>query len=195
MHSTNYYDHNADDFFTNTCDVEMTQLYEKFEPYLHENAKLLDAGCGSGRDTKHFLSQGYDVIAIDASDEMVKRATEFTGVDVKKLFFEEIDYINHFDGVWTCASLLHVSKQNIPTVFTKFIDALKVNGVWYMSFKYGVDEREKDGRLFNDYIETTLNELLIGYIQLEILEIWLTDDRRPDRDDKWINVIVKKIAD
>lgn len=194
MESTNYYNENADDFFTNTCDVDMSGLYEKFEALLPANAKLLDAGCGSGRDTKHFLSKGYQVNAMDASDEMVKRACAFTGIDVKKAYFEEIEEKDAYDGIWSCASLLHVPKQSIPTIFEKFIAALKPERIWYMSFKYGEDERTKDGRLFNDYTESSLNVLLDEHPQLKLIEMWLTDDRRPDRDDKWLNVIVRKVA-
>jgi len=190
--SIEYYNRNADDFFDNTCDVDMLELYKRFEHYLPKSSRILDAGCGSGRDTKYFLAQGYVVEAIDASEEMVKRARDFTGCDIKQQFFQEIKFENELDGIWSCASLLHVPKQDIPKVFKKFITALKQNGCWYMSFKYGEYERTKEGRLFNDYTEDTLQALIAKYEELHILELWLTEDRRPERDDKWINVLVKK---
>lgn len=192
MNSTDYYNQNADEFFNTTCDVDLSEIYSKFEKYLPKKATILDAGCGSGRDSKYFLSLGHNVTAMDASEEMVLRARGLTGLAVKKMFFQDISDTNIYDGIWSCASLLHVPKADIDEVFKKFIDALKDKGVWYMSFKYGASEREKDNRLFNDYTEETITELISKYDQLSILELWLTDDRRPDRNDKWLNVIVKK---
>ncbi len=194
MDSTEYYNTNTQEFFDNTFDVDMTLIYSRFEKYLQKEAKILDAGCGSGRDTKYFLSQGYTVLAIDASKEMVKCASAFTEVHIEQQLFQDITYQNEFDGIWSCASLLHVPRKDIPIVFNKFIKALKTDAIWYMSFKYGENERTKDNRFFNDYTEKSLSELLSQYKQLEMMELWLTDDKRPDRDDKWINILVKKVA-
>ncbi len=194
MDTVQFYDSNAKDFFESTYAVDMLDVYKKFETYLSPHSKILDAGCGSGRDTKHFLDQGHDVLAIDASREMVKLARKLTKIDVKHMTFQELNYVEEFDAIWSCASLLHIKKSDIPLVFSKFIQALTFHGVWYMSFKVGNTEREKDGRLFNDYTEESLRIMLESYSTLNICEIWLTEDRREDRDDKWINAIVKKIV-
>lgn len=193
MKSEEYYNENADDFYNSTCDVNLSDIYKKFEKHVATNTHILDAGCGSGRDSKYFLSKGFEVSAIDASDEMVSRAKKLTGLDVQKKYFQEVTEIEVYDAIWTCASLLHVPKNDIDEALQKLSDSLKDTGIWYMSFKYGDTEREKDNRLFNDYTEGSLKSLLSNYPQLSILELWLTDDRREDRDDKWINVIVKKI--
>ena len=193
MKSEEYYNNNADDFYNSTCDVDLSDIYKKFEQYLATDAYILDAGCGSGRDSKYFLSHAFKVAAIDASQEMVTRAKELTGLDVKKMYFQEVEDKEVYDAIWTCASLLHVPKKDIEEVIEKFTNALKVSGIWYMSFKYGENEREKENRLFNDYTEESLKKLISKYTQLSILELWLTDDRREDRDDKWINIIVKKV--
>jgi len=192
MQSTNYYDQNADEFFNTTCDVDMSQLYSRFEKYLPNKAKVLDAGCGSGRDSKHFLSIDYETYAVDASKEMVKRASALTGLNIEQKLFQDFEYKNEFDGIWSCASLLHIPKKDIDEVIKKFIRALKNDGVWYMSFKHGDQEREKDNRLFNDYTEASLKELLSKYSELSIEELWSTEDKRPDRDETWVNAIVKK---
>ena len=192
MQSEEYYNKNADDFYNATCNVDLSDIYQKFEKYLPERAHILDAGCGSGRDSKYFLSKGCEVSAIDASQEMTTRAKVLTGLDVREMYFQDIIEVEVYDAIWTCASLLHVPKKDIHEVLQKLTKSLKVSGVWYMSFKYGDTEREKDNRLFNDYTEDTLADLISNYPQLSILELWLTDDRREDRDDKWINLIVKK---
>ncbi|MDN5097589.1 class I SAM-dependent methyltransferase [Aliarcobacter butzleri] len=193
MNSEQYYNENANDFISTTINVDLSELYEKFLKYVPKNSHVLDAGCGSGRDSKYFLDNGFKVSAIDASIEMVKSAKVLTGLDVKQIYFQDIKEINTYDAIWSCASLLHVAKDNIEIVFKKFITALKNDGIWYMSFKYGREERIKDNRLFNDYTEESIKELIAKFDELEILETWFTEDKRPDRSDKWINVIVKKI--
>ncbi|NOR55193.1 MAG: methyltransferase domain-containing protein [Sulfurovum sp.] len=193
MDTVKFYDSNAKDFFESTYAVDMLDVYKKFETDINPHSRILDAGCGSGRDTKYFLDHGHDVVAIDASKEMVKLARELTKIDVKHMTFQEMKYVEDFDAIWSCASLLHIKKSEIPLVFSKFIQALKVHGVWYMSFKMGESEREKDGRLFNDYTIGTLKEIFKSYDELSVCDIWITEDRREDREDKWINAIVKKI--
>ena len=194
MQSEEYYNENADDFYNATCDVDLSDIYNKFEKYLPQKAHILDAGCGSGRDSKYFLSKGYEVSAIDASREMIARAKVLTGLDVREMYFQDIRDVEVYDAIWTCASLLHVPKKDMHEVLQKLTKSLKASGIWYMSFKYGDTEREKDNRLFNDYTEDTLQDLISNYPQLSILELWLTDDRREDRDDKWINVIVQNLS-
>lgn len=114
-----YYDENAVTFFENTIDADMKRVYELFLKYLSPGAKILDLGCGSGRDTKYFLQEGYDVIAVDGSIEMVKLSTEFTGKQTLHLTFDEINFNEEFDGVWACASLLHVPRNKIDSIFKK----------------------------------------------------------------------------
>lgn len=193
MNSEQYYNENANEFITTTVNVDLSELYDKFLQYVSENSNILDAGCGSGRDSKYFLDNGYKVSAIDASSEMVKSAKELTGLDIKQMYFQDLNEVNTYDAIWSCASLLHVPKDTIETVFERFITALKNDGIWYMSFKYGNEERIKDNRLFNDYTEESIKELIAKFDELEILEIWFTEDKRPDRSDKWINLMVKKI--
>ena len=72
--------------------------------------------------------------------------------------------------------------------------ALKPNGVCYMSFKYGNTDREKDGRSFTDLNEQQAHELLKQIDQALLLQQWITIDKRPDRDEEWLNVLWKKHA-
>ncbi|AEM74892.1 class I SAM-dependent methyltransferase [Caldicellulosiruptor acetigenus] len=189
-----YYDDNAIEFFINTKDANMENLYKLFLKYIPEGGKILDLGCGSGRDTKYFLGKGYDVVAVDGSIEMVKLSTEYTGKKTLHMTFQEIDFEEEFDGIWACASLLHVRRDEISSILYKIYHALKPNGVLYSSFKYGdKEEYRDDGRFFNYYDEKSFNELIkkLGYF--DILEILITNDVRKDREnEKWLNVIVKK---
>lgn len=188
----NYYDKNGQMFFDGTVDTDMTPHYEKFLKLIPENSHILDAGCGSGRDTKSFMDLGYTVTAIDGSKKMCELAGEFTNVNVYHMQFQEIEFENEFDGIWASASLLHVPSSEINLVLGKLKKSLNENGILYASFKYGDFEGERNGRYFNDLTESTACELFEknGF---EIINTWLTNDARPGREDeRWVNILVRK---
>ena len=187
-----YYSNNANNFFKDTVNVDMSDIYQRFTKSLAKGSIILDAGCGSGRDIKAFMDMGYDVEAIDASVEMVNLASEYSGIKVQHKYFDEVDNVEYYDGIWCCASLLHVKRKDLPNVIKILSKALKDHGVLYLSFKYGYSEREKDGRHFTDMTEDLLESLLSDFTDLKIQERWLTDDARPNRDDKWLNTILRK---
>lgn len=188
----NYYNENAKDFCAGTVNADMSLCRNKFMAFLEQGDRILDAGCGSGRDSKVFLDMGYDVISMDASSAVCKEAEAYLGKPVLCKSFEKIEFSNEFDGIWACASLLHVSRNDIDAVFEKLNKALKDNGVLYVSFKYGENERIKDGRFFNDYTEEMLVDLLKSH-SYKIEEIFISFDVRKDREsEKWVNAFVRK---
>ena len=191
--TVDYYDNNARNYFDSTIDMDMEPLYEQFLPYVPVGGTILDAGCGSGRDTKVFLRRGYVVTAMDASAEMARLAFAYTGLQVFHLRFEEMEFVSAFDGIWASASLLHVPRASMHAVLDKLIAALKVGGICYMSFKLGFGERNEEGRYFNDQTEVTLTEALLGFPNVSIVEMWTTKDRHPNRADLiWLNCIIRK---
>ena len=188
----NYYDLNAKEFFCDTVNADMNTHHEEFLKNLPKNACILDAGCGSGRDTKFFLSNGYNVLAIDGSEEMCKIASEHIGKEVMHMQFQEITFVDKFDGIWASASLLHVPTDEIENVLKRLKDSLKENGILYASFKYGDFEGMRNGRYFNDLDEKTSNELF-SKLDFKILKTWITHDSRKNREnEKWVNILVKK---
>jgi len=188
-----YYQENAQTFFDGTVNVDMSSLYETFTRHLVPGARVLDAGCGSGRDAKAFMEMGYQVEAFDASSAMVELARKHTGLSVQLMTFADVDWKEDFDGIWCCASLLHVPAVELPGVMQRLADALKPGGIWYVSFKYGDGEREVDGRRFTDMDEVGLRRMLSAIPAFEIESLWTTRDKRPGRDELWLNVILKKI--
>ena len=187
-----YYQDNAQTFFDGTVNVDMSSLYEIFTKHLAPGARVMDAGCGSGRDAKAFMEMGYQVEAFDASPAMVELAREHTGLPVKVMTFADVEWKEEFDGIWCCASLLHVPAMELPGVMRRLTDALKPGGVWYVSFKYGEGEREVDGRRFTDMEEDDLNTVVSSLTVIEVGEVWLTQDKRPDRKENWVNGILRK---
>lgn len=188
-----YYNQNAEIFFEDTRAIDFSSIQSVFTEYLPENAYILDYGCGSGRDTAWFLSQGYRVDAIDGSAELCRLASQNTGIAVKQMMFQDLCEDEKYDGIWACASILHVPKKDLPDIFQKMTDAVKDSGVIYTSFKYGDHEGERRGRYFSDFTEDTLQELLKEIPELMTEKMWTTADRRPDREDeKWLNIILRK---
>lgn len=188
-----YYNQNADQFCKNTISVEFSATQHRFLSHLPATASILDFGCGSGRDTKAFLDQGYYVEAIDGSEELCKLASQYTGIQVRHMLFQELSEISEYDGIWACSSILHLSRDELFDVMRKMITALKPNGIIYTSFKYGTFSGERSGRYFTDMTEETFANFISKIEDLQVEEEWITSDVRPGRsEEKWLNLILRK---
>lgn len=189
-----YYEENADSFVNSTINADVNSLYTCFENYITPGCRILDLGCGSGRDSRYFVKKGYDVVAIDPSAAMCEKTKGIVNVPVYRMKAENISFNNEFDAVWACASLLHVCKSNMKLTLYRISEALRKGGVLYCSWKYGSDERYENGRLFSDYIEADMKTLLDGIPELSLIEMWVTEDVRPEKklNSKWLNVLLKK---
>ena len=188
-----YYEDNAETFAAGTINVDMASLYNRFLPGLPDQARILDAGCGSGRDARAFAELGYQVTAFDASPALVRLAERHFGSSVKCVRFQEVLWQQTFDGIWACASLLHVPAAELSDVMRRLRNALKPQGILYASFKYGSGEREHDGRRFTDLDESGLAALLEQVPGLQALETWITSDLRPGREsERWLNTLLRR---
>lgn len=188
-----YYNKNSQKYISSTLNLNMDSLYEPFLALLKPGTRILDAGCGPGRDVKYFHDKGFDVVGFDASEEMVKKAREVTGLPILHMDFSKMEFENEFDAIWACASLLHIPRKNIQGIFMLFSRALRKNGVFYMSFKYGENEEFRNCRLFSNYNEDSINSLISSFSDFTIISLWKTIDIRPNREDEfWINVLLRK---
>ena len=193
QNTIDYYEQNAKLFIEGTLNVDFAEIQHMFLELLPEKATILDFGCGSGRDTKHFLEQGYSVDAIDGSLELCRAASDYTGIKVKHMYFHELDDYEKYDGIWACASVLHLEKKELPEVLRKMSAATKKNGIIYLSFKYGNFEGERNGRYFTDMTEKSMKELLDAFPEFTVEKQWITGDVRVGRgDEKWLNMILRK---
>ena len=189
-----YYNINTTSFVESTQSVQMLEAWSRFTSKLKDSSIVLDFGCGSGRDTKYFLEHGYQIEAIDGSEELCKVASKYTGITVKKMLFTELSEVQKYDAVWACSSILHASSDELVNIMKKIWSALKDNGVFYTSFKYGTFEGDRNGRYFTDMTEESLSALLTKVTGFNIEEQWITSDVRPGREEeKWLNVILRKI--
>lgn len=188
-----YYNQNAETFFAGTVSVNFKQTQNRFLNCFNEGAYILDFGCGSGRDTRYFMEAGMKVDAIDGSEEMCRIASEYTGIEVQKMLFQELDVHDKYDGIWACASILHLPKNDLKSVLQKMAVALKNHGIIYTSFKYGEFEGERNGRYFTDFTIDMFQIFIQDIDHLQIKENWMTGDVRPGRgDERWLNLILQK---
>lgn len=189
-----YYNSNAKQFAESTRDIEFTELQDKFLDYINPGGRVLDFGCGPGRDTKYFLDKGFQVDAIDGSTEFVKMASEYAQIIVQQMLFQELDVTDRYDGIWACSSILHLTREELEDVLGKMARALISKGVAYMSFKYGTQEGIRNGRYFTDMTEDKIKSILDKAGVFAIEDMWTTSDVRPGREEeRWLNLILRKI--
>ena len=187
-----FYRHKAQSFIAGTLVVDMAPLYTRFMAYLPPGARLLDAGCGSGRDSLFLRQQGYHLLAIDACEAFVTHTRAYAGVEALCLRFDELTYHQAFDGIWASASLLHVPPAELPATVDKLGKALKPGGVLYASFKYGNFAGLRHDRWFTDLDEQSLESLLSHIPQLHLLDSWQSHDARPERaHELWLNILLQ----
>ncbi len=188
----NYYESNASAFIENTINCDMSIQYNFFLKHLNEKAKIiLDLGFGSARDILYFKSLGYEVYGVDNNLEFCRHAKKLGLSNIYQMNMLDLNFINTFDGIWACASLLHLDKFSISEVLNKCYVALKEEGVIYLSFKYGEFSGVKNGRYFTDLTLDGFKSIL-DTNKFIIIDNLITTDVREDRDDKWLNIIIKK---
>ena len=189
---TDYYKEYKDEFINSTINCDMSFHYHLFEKYLKEDSKaILDIGFGSGRDSLYFKDKGYDVTSIDPVVEFCDHGVKIGLDKVHCMRVQDMTFDNEFDGIWACASLLHIPTYEMVNVLNKCYNALNDGGVMYCSFKNGEFEGERGGRFFLDLIEERFRQF-VSKTKFEILEVVITEDVRPDRTEKWLNVVMKK---
>lgn len=186
-----YYNKNSSNYFNYTVNADMKEQYKMFLKYIKNCSRILDLGCGSGRDTKYFLDHGFIVDAIDGSEELCKLASIYTGINVKCMNFSDLDIIEYYDAVWACSSLLHVPKNKFKDILIKVRDSLKLNGILYASLKDGIGEEELNGRYYNyftkDEFITVASE--VGFSLIESAQSTSVINKN---ERKWNNFVLEK---
>ena len=188
-----FYNNNSKTYIESTLSVDMSHLYNDFLKHIPKGGHILDLGCGSGRDSLEFIKQGYSVTAVDGSKELSIAASKLIGQEVICSKFEELQLTEKFNGIWACASLLHVNKKDIVNVIKNISSNLKDNGIFYMSFKYGeyeyIDENE---RYFNCYTEETFKEMISQVPSLKIKSLYKSGDNLGGRENLiWLNILLQ----
>ena len=189
-----YYNNNANEYFDSTSQVNLEELYDKFLSYIPAGGSIMDLGCGSGRDVKWFRDHGYDAYGLDASEKLVSIACRKLQIPIELGIIEEWVAEEPVDGIWCCASIMHLDEKAVEQFFSNLKYNLKSNGVLFMSVKSGIETGiDRYGRYLRDFEERDIHELLARHQQLELKELWYTEDKLSRDTFKWLNTLIEKI--
>lgn len=145
-----YYAENAAKYAVDSLKRPLSPHMDYFASRLPARPRVLELGCGAGRDTADMIKRGFDVLPTDGSPAMAKEAEARLGIPVKAMLFEELDMVDTFNGVWANASLLHAPREGLPDIIRRIHAALKPGGLLYASFKSGeAGGRDVFGRYYN----------------------------------------------
>lgn len=186
-----YYAMHAESYVKETLHADMHEVCDRFLCHVKDNGKILDLGCGSGRDSLYFKNRGYEVTALDGSKELCELAEKVLQQPVQCKDFMELDEDRVYDGIWACASLLHCQKEELILILHKIHAALCENGIAYISFKYGDYAGFRNGRYFLDMNEELFDALMMKEPGFMKEEIWKSVDVKK-RSEKWLNIILRK---
>ena len=192
--SIQYYEEHADEYAAIANSVSLdNNIYRAFTDLIPACGRVLDLGCGSGRDTKYFAGHGFSVTPMDGSMEMCRKTEEYTGIPAIHKTFDELSAADTYDGVWANASLLHVPAAQLPGVLHRIAVSLRRDGIMMASFKAGTGEREDGVRHYTDFTEVGIRKSGLFNADFTIIEIIRTDDSVPGRGGfAWTNVIARK---
>lgn len=188
-----YYNKNADEYAQSTINLDTSDLHKEFTKGIPAGGKILDAGCGSGRDLIAFKNLGFNVQGMDASKELVEIAKNNSGVKVEHKDFSEISWKGEFDGVWCMASLLHLNKEELKSTLLKIADSMKEGGKIYASFKSGEGESsDPKGRFFSYYTIPELSKIIEDSKLFGDVKLYHGADKQGREDTQWINMLAKR---
>lgn len=191
--TVDYYNQHSKEYFEATCSTDMSGLSDVFLPYLPAGGRILDVGCGSGRDLKYFKEHGYEAEGVDASEELCRLATEYSGCKVTCCRIEDFTAEKRYDGIWCCASLLHLEDGAVIEFFRKCQEWLTDGGILFLSVKTGISTGEDEkGRWFRNFDEGKIGELLVECPRLHLEKVFYTEDKTGRRGWKWMNVLVRR---
>ena len=158
--------------------------------------KVLDIGCGAGRDVQYFKEEGLDVIGIDISDGLLEEAKQ-RFPDCK---FEKMDMLNlkllesSFDGAWVMASLADIPKKDVLNALENIRKVLNANGVVYIAVKEGDGEQliekkqyENSPRFYSFYRKQELEDYL-KKANFNVIASTVSDDEGT----RWVEVMARK---
>ncbi len=187
-----WYRTHAAQFAADADAVDLSALRAEFLALLPAGARVLDVGCGSGRDAVAFQRAGCAVTAIEPTEALARHAEAALGAAVRREMVQKLDGVEAYEGVWCCASLLHVPPGELAEVMARVARALVVGGVLYVSFKRGEGERVVEGRFFHDETSASLTARLDA-AGFGVLRVWETPDARPAQAGMWwVNALARR---
>jgi hypothetical protein len=124
-----YYDRNWKQYVHKTEMLDMADVLDRFAGHLPKNAQVLDVGAGAGRDAKDLIGRGFTVVALEPSVKLARHLRTIPGLAVLEQQVEELEEVARYDGIWACASLLHLDGPRLETAMDRIFHALKPGGI------------------------------------------------------------------
>ncbi|MEI8630876.1 class I SAM-dependent methyltransferase [Vibrio sp. M60_M70] len=167
-----FYNKNSDQYYMQTNHVDMSNSYRRFRKYVTEG-RILDAGCGVGRDTRYFISKGYKVQSFDLSEKMCEITNKYQFAFCTEMSFLDVSFYEEFDGIWANASLLHLNNKELSEALTRLVRATKIGGYLFASFKTKDNFVKQDSRDFYFHTKEQLNQIIESKkLNIELVEEW-----------------------
>lgn len=189
-----FYEENADAYAALTLGLDVADRRERFLAHVPPGGRILDAGCGAGRDAKAFLERGFRVDAFDASPALAAIAKRHAGIPVEVADLETFEPRAKYDGIWCMSSLLHLSPEAEARVLERLARALVPGGVLYVSYKEGPGCRIQEGRFFRDHTEESLFSLIEATPGLVLVDFWKNAHADTRRTETFLNAIARRVC-
>lgn len=178
-------------YIEKTFQVSLKRSYDLVKPFLKDKMRILDLGCGSGRDSLYFSNLGHQVDSVDASKKMVDHCKKVLQGPVYHETFDSFQTFNKYDLIWAYASLLHVEREQMAEVLTKYAGYLNENGLFYITYKYYHEDFEIGNRHFTSYTEETFKEVINKVDGLILVESHVLDSAQM-HEGQWLILILRR---
>jgi 2-polyprenyl-3-methyl-5-hydroxy-6-metoxy-1,4-benzoquinol methylase len=182
--------------------LDTTEL-DKFLEMIPRGGSVLDAGCGSARDTAYMIKQGYNAQGIDLSEGLLAEAKKLhPEVPTQLMSLTDMKFSqDSFDGIWTNATLLHIERKDVPQILKNFYTFLKPNGVLFVRTKEGEGEGPQPvpfdptlTRWFTFFTDRELTKM-IEDAGFDVLNSYTFNSKQRftnSRDQEWVVIFAKK---
>jgi len=190
-----HYDQRAADFWEGTRDHDVSQNRDALLRHIHSPAplRILDLGCGPGRDLVAFRSMGHAPVGLDGSARFCAMAREISGCEVlhQDLLALELPAAS-FDGVFANASLFHVPAQELPRVLGCLRDALVEDGVLFASNPRGDNSEGWNGERYGAWHDHERWSAMVTACGFDELEHYYRPPGLPRAQQPWLATVYRK---
>ncbi len=189
--TVDYYEIYAERYVDGTVSVDMSDSLLRFVRHVRPGGRIVDLGCGSGRDLRWLREQGFQAEGIDASAALCRLADAHAGVPVRQVRIETWTPGARVDGIWANASLLHLGMQAIAAFFGRLSSLLAPGGAAFFAFKSGIATGwDGSGRFFTNFTKADLRRVLDGHPDLVLLDCWEGADKLERTGYVWLSFIL-----
>lgn len=187
------YEARAAAFWEGTRDHDVSQnmncLLDALGPGRH---RILDFGCGPGRDLKVFRDAGHEAVGLDACPSFVDHARDYSGCEVLQQNFLQLDLPQGgFDGIFANASFFHVPSAQMPAVLDAFHHSLRPGGHLFMSNPRGAGEGF-NGRSYVTFLELEDYARLLQQAGFELLTHYYRPPGLPRDQQPWLALLAHR---